>query len=246
MVPAFTFMEIKMNKRLSAIAALVNEGKGLVDVGTDHGYLPAYLASSGYKGALFASDINEGPLHSARRTAAESGQKERICFLLCDGLSCIRFLLCDGLSLCPPEEIDTIVIAGMGGDMIVKILDEAEWCMDPRYHLILQPMTKAEVLRYWLVYNKFAIESETIVEDGGALYQIISSRFGECTRLTDAELFTGKRALCIDSSLFECQLLRIIARFEKAVAGMQGRGADPRLYLYREILDQLSDMREQK
>lgn len=235
MVPAFTFMEIKMNKRLSAIATLVNEGKGLVDVGTDHGYLPAYLAASGYKGALFASDINEGPLHSARRTAAESGQKERICFLLCDGLS-----------LCPPEEIDTIVIAGMGGDMIVKILDEAEWCMDPRYHLILQPMTKAEVLRYWLVYNEFAIESETIVEDGGTLYQIISSRFGECTSLTDAELFTGKRALCMDSGLFECQLMRIIGRFEKAVSGMQGRGADPRLCLYREILDQLSEMREQK
>lgn len=235
MVPAFTFMEKKMNKRLSAIASLVIEGKGLVDVGTDHGYLPAYLAASGYKGALFASDINEGPLHSARRTAAELGLRERI-----------RFLLCDGLSLCPPEEINTIVIAGMGGDMIVKILDEAEWCMDPHYHLILQPMTKAEVLRYWLVNNEFAIESETIVEDGGTLYQIISSRFGECTRLTDAELFTGKRALCMDSGLFECQLLRIIARFEKAVAGMQGREADPRLCLYREILDQLSEMREQK
>ncbi len=126
MVPAFTFMEKKMNKRLSAIAALVKEGKGLVDVGTDHGYLPAYLAASGYKGALYASDINEGPLQSARRTAAEAGLSDRI-----------RFLLCDGLRLCPPEEIDTIVIAGMGGDMIVKILDEAEWCMDPRYHLIL-------------------------------------------------------------------------------------------------------------
>ena len=235
MVPAFTFMEKKMNKRLSAIAALVKEGKGLVDVGTDHGYLPAYLAASGYEGALYASDINEGPLQSARRTAAEAGLSDRI-----------RFLLCDGLRLCPPEEIDTIVIAGMGGDMIVKILDEAEWCMDPRYHLILQPMTKAEVLRYWLVYNEFAIESETIVEDGGTLYQIISSRFGECTRLTDAELFTGKHALCMDSGLFECQLLRIIGRFEKAMIGMQGRGADPRFCLYREILDQLLEMRERK
>ena len=53
MVPAFTFMEIKMNKRLSAIAALVKEGKGLVDVGTDHGYLPAYLAASGYDNVHF-------------------------------------------------------------------------------------------------------------------------------------------------------------------------------------------------
>jgi len=235
MVPAFTFMEIKMNKRLSAIATLVNEGKGLVDVGTDHGYLPAYLATSGYKGALFASDINEGPLQAARRTAAEAGLSDQI-----------RFLLCDGLRLCPPKEIDTIVIAGMGGDMIVKILDEAEWCMNPRYHLILQPMTKAEVLRYWLIYNEFSIESETIVEDGGTLYQIISSRFGGSTELTDAELFTGKRSLNQDSELFESQLLRIIARFEKAVTGMHGREENPRLCLYREILDQLSEMRERE
>ena len=235
MVPAFAIMEKKMDKRLAAIAALVNRGRGLVDVGTDHGYLPAYLAASGYDGALLASDIKEGPLQSARRTAAEAGLSNRI-----------RFFLCDGLRLCPPEEIDTIVIAGMGGDMIVKILDEAEWCMDPRYHLILQPMTKAEVLRYWLIYNEFAIESETIVEDGGALYQIISSRFGGCTELKDAELFTGKRALCMDSGLFECQLLRIISRFQKAISGMQGRGEDPRLCLYREILVQLSEMREQK
>lgn len=224
-----------MNKRLTAIAALVNMGRGLVDVGTDHGYLPAYLAQSGYKGALFASDINKGPLESAQRTAAEARLSDRI-----------RFLLCDGLRLCPPDEIDTIVIAGMGGDMIVKILDEAEWCMDPRYHLILQPMTKAEVLRYWLVYNEFSIDSETIVEDCGTLYQILSARFGGCTKLTDAELFTGKRALCLDEKLFNCQLLRITGRFEKAVTGMQGREADPRLCLYREILKQLSEMRERK
>lgn len=224
-----------MNKRLTAIASLVTDGRGLVDVGTDHGYLPAYLAASGYEGKLFASDINEGPLLSARRTAAEAGLSDRI-----------SFLLCDGLRLCPLEKIDTIVIAGMGGDMIVKILDEAEWCMDARYHLILQPMTKAEVLRYWLVYNEFAIESETIVEDAGTLYQIIRARFGGCTKLTDAELFTGKRALCATYELFDRQILRMIARFEKAIDGMQGREGEPRLLLYREIYHQLNEMREEK
>lgn len=224
-----------MNKRLTAIAALVEKGRGLVDVGTDHGYLPAYLAASGYEGALFASDINEGPLLSARRTAAEAGLSDRIVFLLCDGLR-----------LCPPEKIDTIVIAGMGGDMIVKILDEAEWCMNSRYHLILQPMTKAEVLRYWLVYNEFAIESETITEDAGTMYQIVSARFGGCTKLSDAELFTGRRTLSMDSFLFDQQLLQIIARFEKAVTGMQGRKDNPRLHLYREVLEQLLEMRDQK
>ena len=230
------FLRMKTTKkRLNAIAALVRDGVGLVDVGTDHGYLPVLLADSGYSGALFASDINAGPLSAARRTAEEAGLTDRI-----------RFLLCDGLRLCPPREIDTIVIAGMGGDMIVRILDEAEWCMDPRYHLILQPMTKAEVLRYWLVYNEFAIESETITEDGGNLYQVISARFGGTTRLSDAELFVGKRALCSDTELYERCLAHVLSRLEKAVNGMRGREGEPRLQLYREILAQGKELRGEK
>lgn len=221
-----------MNKRLLAVAELIEDGKGLVDVGTDHGYLPAHLAMNGYRGALYASDIKEGPLAAAKRTAAEAGLSERI-----------RFLLCDGLRLCPPEEIDTIVIAGMGGDMMVKILDEAEWCMDARYRLILQPMTKAEVLRYWLVNNGFSIASETLTEDGGILYQIIETVFGGETKLSDAELFVGKRSLYREQSLYDRQLEQVIARFRKAVEGMNGREAQPRLKLYREIYHQLTEMR---
>ncbi len=223
-----------MNKRLLAIAALIRDGKGLVDVGTDHGYLPAHLALNGYHGALFASDIREGPLAAAKRTAAEAGLSERI-----------RFLLCDGLHLCPAEEIDTIVIAGMGGDMIVKILDEAEWCMDARYCLILQPMTKAEVVRYWLVNNGFSIKSETLTEDGGIVYQIIETCFGGEMRLTDAELYAGKRELCMQQTLYACQLEQLYTRFERAVEGMRDREELPRLKLYREICAQLADMRMQ-
>ena len=222
-----------MNKRLLAIAALIKDGKGLVDVGTDHGYLPAYLALNGYHGALFASDIREGPLAAAKRTAAEAGLSERI-----------RFLLCDGLRLCPPDEVDTIVIAGMGGDMIVRILDEAEWCMDARCQLILQPMTKAEVLRYWLVNNGFAIRSETLTEDGGIVYQITEAVFGGETKLSDAELCAGKRSLCGDRVLYDRQLERLFARFERAAKAMSAGQETPRLKLYREILEQLSEMRD--
>ncbi|MBQ7693156.1 MAG: SAM-dependent methyltransferase [Oscillospiraceae bacterium] len=220
-----------MNRRLEAIAALVPDGKGLIDVGTDHGYLPASLAVSGYGGRLFASDIKEGPLMAAKRTAAEAGVSERI-----------RFLLCDGLSLCPAEEIDTIVIAGMGGDLIVKILDEAEWCLDGRYHLILQPMTKAEVLRYWLIYNGFEIRRETLVEDAGHLYQILSARYGGQTRLNDAELFIGKRGLCQSQALYERELRALRVRFSRALSAMEGRDGGPRAGLYRELCRQLEEM----
>ena len=150
-----------MNKRLSALYDKIPPGVGVIDVGTDHGYLPAALAAYGYPGRIFASDIRIEPLRAAKKTAARAGVSERI-----------EFLLCDGLALCPPDAVDTIVIAGMGGDTIVKILDEAEFCMDSRYLLILQPMTKPEVLRYWLAYNEFEILSEALVRETGGLYRL--------------------------------------------------------------------------
>ena len=214
-----------MNKRLSALYEKIPPGVGVIDVGTDHGYLPTALAASGYPGRIFASDIRTEPLQAARKTAARAGVSERI-----------EFLLCDGLALCPPDAVDTIVIAGMGGDTIVKILDEAEFCMDSRYLLILRPMTKPEVLRYWLAYNEFEILSESLVQDAGNLYQILTARFGGNTKLCDAELFVGKASLTEDPDLYRLALEQLEKRLSKALVGMQGREEDsPRLRLYREI-----------
>ena len=129
-----------MNNRLKLIASHIDDGIGFVDVGTDHGYLPIEMCLNGYCGNIFASDINEDPLDKARVNAREACVYDKM-----------EFLLCDGLDPSLQNKVDTIVIAGMGGDTICSILDKAEWCMDRRYKLILQPMTKAEVLRYWLV-----------------------------------------------------------------------------------------------
>ena len=200
-------------------------------MGTDHGYLPAKLAVSGYSGNIFASDINTGPLEAAKRTAENSGVSDRI-----------RFLLCDGLALCEPKDVDTIVIAGMGGDTICGILDRAEWCMDKRYRLILQPMTKAEVLRYWLANNGFEICREDIVEDGGILYPLLLCRFGGQTRLSEAELFVGTLALIKQHPLFERMLALHTRRFESAYAGIRFASAEElgaRAELFKTILTQL-------
>ena len=222
-----------MNKRMHAIAKYIEPGRGLIDVGTDHGYLPAWMASHGYRGNIIAADINAAPLQKARENAEKAGVTDRI-----------TFQLCDGLEQCKPESVDTIIIAGMGGDMICRILDRAEWCMDRQYKLILQPMTKSEVLRYWLVYNEFEILNEELVPEGGALYQLIVARFGGSTRLNDGELFLGKKELCSDWDLYEQQRQRLIRRVETAIAGMEkntARAELPSLRLYREILAKLEN-----
>lgn len=220
-----------MNKRMHAIVKYIEPGQGMIDVGTDHGYLPAWMATHGYRGNIIASDINGAPLQKARETAEKAGVAGRI-----------TFQLCDGLNQCRPDSVDTIIIAGMGGDMICRILDMAEWCMDRRYKLILQPMTKSEVLRYWLIYNEFEILTEDLVPEGGKLYQLIVARFGGSTRLNDGELFLGKKQLCTDWELYEQQRQRLIKRFEAAIAGMEKNaiGSElPALQLYRQILTEL-------
>ena len=223
-----------MNKRLHTIANMVKDGKGLIDVGTDHGYLPAYLAVNGYSGFLFASDIHAGPLNAARKTASDCSVENRINYLLCDGL--------DG---CPPDQIDTIVIAGMGGDLICRILDKADWCLDHRYTLILQPMTKAEVLRYWLVNNGFSLEEERLVRDGGILYQIIRTRFSQNMTLSDAELYAGSFENIRNEMLCAEWLELLLRRFEKEEKGLLAaeRREKARLSVCKSVLDGLREMK---
>ncbi len=224
-----------MDDRLKKIASNIEPGVGFADVGTDHGYIPATLALAGYEGKIYATDIHSAPLQSAVKTAEETGVADRI-----------EFLCCDGLALCDREKIDTIVIAGMGGDLICRILDRAAWCLCEKYKLILQPMTKNEVLRYWLVNNGFQIEREQLSPDGEKIYQIMVARFGGETKLSLAELFTGKAALCDDKALFARSLGLIHQRLSRAVRGMESSGSAPdgRLALYKSILGELEEMRE--
>lgn len=198
-----------MDKRLLNIAGMIPAGKGFVDVGTDHGYLPVYMLEHGYTGHVIASDINKDPLACAKRNAEKASYEDRIHFILCDGLD-------DSIS----DMVDTIVIAGMGGDTICGILDRAEWCMDSRYRLILQPMSKAEILRYWLSYNDFEIVEESPVDDCGTVYQIISAVYGKRCTLNDAELFVGRHELIRRHPLYSSILENNIIKFERLIKGL--------------------------
>ena len=222
-----------MNRRLLLIAENIENSLGFVDVGTDHGYLPVYMAQNGYSGKIYASDINLDPLKKAIKHAADNGLEDRI-----------SFSLADGLHSCPKDEIDTIVIAGMGGDMILKILDETEWCMSDKYKLILQPMSKSEVLRYWLVYNEFEINTEILVDENNTIYQIIVARFGGNTKLNDAELFIGKKDLAADAELYRKQFENYKKRFTRAISDMSNSATAPqhRVQLFKEIYQQLEEM----
>ncbi len=173
-------MKPVLTPRLLAVAALVPQGAKLADIGTDHAYLPAWLLRTGTIPRAIASDLREGPLSRARETARQYGVEDQMEFRLCNGLSDIS-----------PEEADTIVIAGMGGETIASILDCAPWTKVGETLLLLQPMSSQEDLRRWLQQNHYHILREDIVREGSTLYTIMSVRGGEMPPLTEAEYLVG-------------------------------------------------------
>ncbi len=199
-----------MSKRLDKIASYVEDGIGVADVGTDHGYIPVMLRRRGYDGNVIGTDINEGPLNKARRSLLEAGFEDSVTLKLCDGL--------DGVD---PQSVNTVIVAGMGGDTITGILDRAEWCAREDVRLILQPVTKAEILRYWLVNNEFCITEEALVKDNGTIYQIICAKPGQSEKYSDAELFTGKFERIKDEDSFSEHIAIHVKRFRSAVSSLE-------------------------
>ena len=224
-----------MSNRLELIASFVKNGIGVADVGTDHGYIPVMLVKRGYKGNIIATDINEGPLNKAKQSLIEADCEEAV-----------ELILCNGLDGCESEKIDTIIVAGMGGDTITGILDRAEWCAREDIKLILQPVTKPEILRYWLVNNDFRITNEAQVEENGTVYQIICAVPGRDCRYKDSELFIGRYDLIKGSTYYEQMLDKHIIRFSSAADGLKSTDRVellPWLGIIENILKELKTMR---
>lgn len=157
---------IQLDKRLSAVAALVRHGSRLADIGTDHAYLPVYLVQTGHCPSAIASDIGAGPLEAARHTVTAAALESKIALRLGDGLSTVA-----------AAEVDDIAIAGMGGETIAAILETAPFVRDDRLRLILQPMTRAEDLRRWLLNNGFTVREEHLVRDKRHLYPVLAAEY---------------------------------------------------------------------
>ncbi len=171
----------KIDRRLLAAASFVRRGAVFADIGTDHAYLPVFLVSSGIVERAFAADINRGPLDRADENIALSGLAGQIETRLTDGLCGL-----EGLS------ITDIAICGMGGELIARIINDAPWVRDENVRLILQPMTKAELLREYLTSQGFRMVDETLVESD-RVYQVICAEFcGEKEEYTPLELLLGR------------------------------------------------------
>lgn len=169
-----------LSKRLKLIASLVPIGARVCDIGADHGYLSIELIKSGIASSVIATDINEKPLNHAKENIEKSGLS-------------IELRLCDGLAGISPNEVDTVIIAGMGGEVIAGIIDRGEKVTKNASLILLQPTTSPEVLREFLYKNGYEIIKEEPLFENGKLYSVMVCRFsGIITDFEPQTCFVGK------------------------------------------------------
>ncbi len=156
----------KLDARLSLVADFVDRDCALVDVGTDHAYLPVYLMQQGYIRTAIGADVRPGPLSRAKETVKAAGLLEQIDLRLSDGLDEIH-----------PQEADCIVMAGMGGILITQLIQRAEWLKNPQKKLVLQPMTDAPLVRAFLAEQGFDLIRERATADKKHVYTVMKAAY---------------------------------------------------------------------
>lgn len=224
--------KLELTPRLQLLADWVRPGARLADVGTDHAYLPVWLRLHGRMVSAIACDLREGPLERARETGRTYGVAGEIDYRLGNGLSVVS-----------PEEADTIVIAGMGGENIAAILAKAPWTAGGGHTLLLQPQSRAETLRAFLAENGYAVRREALVEDRGTIYPVLEAAGGEMT-LTLGQLYGG--AALLQDPLGDRYIIEKIIRLQSAVAGVnRSGGGREKGDALRDIITALLSMREE-
>ena len=206
-------MNFKLNKRLLCAAAFVEKGSVTADIGCDHAYLPIYLIENYISAKVVAADINEGPCEKARDNIKKHSLSKVIEVIRTDGLK--------GIEAYNPNNI---VICGMGGDLIARILTDSEYTRTDSPLLILQPMTKQSTLRKWLLENGYNIVNEALCTDD-RLYEIIVAKFdGQIRYWNEAELLCGKKNIENKDPLLKDHILKITEQYNTIIKGKNKAG----------------------
>ena len=228
-------MKLPISKRLLCCASMVQPGSRVADIGTDHGYLGIYLLQSGAARHVIACDLRKDPLENARRNAKLFGV---------DGAMELR--LSDGLEKILPDEVDTVVMAGMGGDLIQKILSQCPWRKREGLQFILQPQSAGNVLRRWLCEDGFEIRREEPVQDGHFLYTVMDIRQGEPAPLTPGTEYASPALLASGIPLVGNYLARVENALQETVRGLTNaeKQRPERLAYFGQALLEIQEMRK--
>ena len=226
-----------LNARLRSAADFVRQGAVFADIGTDHAHLPIFLLECGRIERAVCSDINEGPLASARHNAAEAGLLDKT-----------EFVLCDGASALSDKGITDYAICGMGGELIRDIISAAPELHREGVNLVLQPMSKAADLRSYLYGAGFDIVAEAYSHDAGKYYVCLNAVYtGKAKSITETDAELGlENVKIINKEVQKLYLLGKKRSFQRAADGKRqgGECADHELLILEEINKMLEHMQE--
>lgn len=158
---------MKLNHRLRSVASFVPYGETVADIGTDHAYLPIYLVLNSIAPKVIAVEFNPGPLEKAKQNIIK--------YQLCDKIEVRNGY---GFEPISSEEVETAVIAGIGGTSIIDIIESSQSTARSLNSLILQPMNKVELVRAYLRDNNFELKDEELILEDNRYYEILSAASG--------------------------------------------------------------------
>lgn len=181
----------KLSKRLEVVSSYVNDNSKIIDIGCDHGLLSIYLAKKYNNIKIIASDVNENALGNAINNIRKEHLEDRI-----------ETRLGSGLDVVTPDEIDTVVISGMGANTIVGILKYSTDKLINVKDIIIQSNTDLYFLRKNVIKLGYYIEDETLVEDSNIMYTVIKFSKGK-RRYNYRQLYLGPILIKKNDSLFK-------------------------------------------
>ena len=178
--------ELKLTNRLEAIAKYIPANGAVVDVGTDHGYIPVYLLNKGYIDFAILADVNKGPLENAKSEVIHNNLTDKVDLRLGSGIEVLN-----------ENEVDEVIIAGMGGILISELLEAKKSVAHNLDKLILQPMQAQDELRKYLLNNGYEILDEVLVKEDFRIYEIIVAKYTSKNTNIDDKIYyeVGKKLI---------------------------------------------------
>jgi len=226
---------MKLSPRLKAIAGLVDKNSIVADIGTDHGYIPVYLVENNISNKVIASDINEGPLESAISYVKKKKLTDNIELRLGNGIKTINEF-----------EVDTCIIAGMGGILISEILESSKGIARTIEKFILQPMVASYELRKYLYENNYKIAKETLAKENERYYKILLVEHGKDSLEDDIYLEVGKKIIEEKHFLFVDFLDKKIKKYNIILENIKTNSSIINNEKYDEIVTKIEKLKDVK
>ena len=229
---------MQLSQRLSSVASMVTAGNCLADVGTDHGYVPIYLYERNIIPHAIAMDVNKGPLERAALHIAESGMKDAIETRLSDGLTALKI-----------GEADSIVIAGMGGPLMIRILSAYPEVTDSAKELILQPQSDIAEVRIWLYEQGYEIIEEHMVYEDGKYYPMFKAvKNSEARKLSFLECKFGNLEVLAEKDVLKEFVLRELSNKRSILQKLSEEATEKsreRAEEIKKMIEELEEMRRE-